>query len=72
MGRYLAEVKNSAKVYFSSQIRDTLEMALAKNRIYVVLVRASTFQKMAASPFDNIVKRAGRTPGLAVVGCLPG
>jgi len=65
-------VKNSAKVYFSRQIRDTLGLAREADKTYVVVIRASTFQKLAASPFSNILKRVSQTPGLAIVGCLPG
>src|SRR5450759_4883407 len=52
-GRFWAEVKNSAKVYFSRQIKGTLRGAFEVEKTYVVLIRASTFQKLAKSPFYN-------------------
>lgn len=72
MRRFLGEVKNSGKVYFSSQISDTLKLAKVHEKTYVVFIRASTFQKLVNSPFYNILNRATKRSGLAVVGCLPG
>ena len=72
MRRYWVEVKNTGKVYFSSQISDTLKLAKLHHKTYVVFIRASTFQKLANSPLYNILNRATKRSGLAVVGCLPG
>jgi hypothetical protein len=70
--RYWGEIKNTGKVYFSSQISDTLDAAGANKKTYVVFMRASTFQKLAKSPSFSILNRATKRSGLAIVGCLPG
>jgi hypothetical protein len=58
--------------YFSPQIREAFLGAFKVEKTYVVIIRASTFQKLANSPFANILDRATKRSGLAIVGCLPG